>query len=180
MDQLYVFIDNSFLFIQGYKHVKVVARIPSTKKPQVNYSGLRNFVKQHGKIKRIVLVGSDLSGSLISTCQREGFEVVTLPKYPDIKTGHRKEKGIDQKIGWEIAKTIFTNKDPVQNKRIILCTGDKDFASILSDVQTSNWSFEVWLWKNSYSSAYVRQIEVFGTVRTLDSEWKQFIRIVNK
>ena len=33
MDQIYAFIDNSFLFIEGYKHVKASASIPTNKSP---------------------------------------------------------------------------------------------------------------------------------------------------
>lgn len=178
-DQLYVFLDNSFLFIEGYKHVHSVARLPLTKKPVFDYISFRRFVEKQGEIKRLVLVGSDLAGNLISSCQRAGFEVFTLPKHPDFKTGLLREKGVDQKIGWEVAKTIFTNKETVQNKKIILCTGDKDFASTLPDIHTANWSFELWLWHRSFSQTYARQVQVFGKIRELDSEWKQFIKIVD-
>jgi hypothetical protein len=178
-DQLYVFIDNSFLFIEGYKYVTAIAKLPPTKKPYIDYFGLKRFVEKHGEVKRMVLVGSELAGSLITNCQRAGFEVFTLPKYPDLKTGKVKEKGVDQKIGWEVAKTIFTNKEPVTNKKIILCTGDKDFASILSDIHTSNWGFELWLWHGSFSASFAGQVKVFATLRELDREWKHFIKIGN-
>jgi uncharacterized LabA/DUF88 family protein len=170
-DQLHVFIDNSFLFIEGYKHVKKVAKLPHDKKPYIDYFALKQFMETHGEVKRMVLVGSELAGSLITNCHRAGFEVFTLPEYPDIKTGQNKEKGVDQKIGWEVAKTIFTNK------KIVLCTGDKDFASILPDIHTSNWAFELWLWHGSFSPAFANQIKVFGTVREIDNEWKKFIKI---
>ena len=179
-NQLYVFIDNSFLFIQGYKHAYTRANIPANKKPYIDYGALKRFISESGDVKRVVLVGSELAGTLITTCQRAGFEVSTLPRYPDFKTGKTREKGVDQKIGWEVAKTIFTNKDPVTNKKIILCTGDKDFASVLTDIHTSNWGFELWLWQNSFSQAYAQQVNVFGTLRVLDNEWNKFIKITDK
>ncbi len=114
---------------------------------------------------------------MISKCQSAGFEVSTFPRYPDIKTGERKEKGIDLKIGWEIAKTIFTSRDSVQNKKVILCTGVKDFITILQDIHTCNWAFELWLWSKSYSPKFAEQIKVFGKVRALDSEWREFLKI---
>jgi hypothetical protein len=178
--QLYVFIDNSFLFLQGYKHVQNVANLGPTKHPYVDYLALRSFLLKQGELKRAVIVGSDLPGSMISKCQAAGFEVSTFPKYPEFKTGVLKEKGIDHKICWEIAKTIFTNKDPVPNKKIILCTGDKDFMTVLSDIHTSNWAFELWLWTNSYSPKFTQQVKVFGTVKVLDGEWKHFIKIGDK
>ena len=177
--EIYAFIDNSFLFIQGYKYVQKITKLPKNKKPQFNYLKFKSFLSKKGDIKRIVLVGSQLSGKLITTCQRNGFEVFTLPRYPDIRTGKYVEKGVDQKLGWEIAKTIFTNKESTESKKIILCTGDKDFASILSDIQTSSWSLEVLIWNNSMSSAYIRQVETLGTVQTLGEEWKNFIDIVD-
>lgn len=176
-DQLYVFVDNSFLFIQGYKHVRAVGSLPPNRKAYIDYVALKRFLEERGEVKRMVLVGSQLAGSIIQKCQRAGFEVWTLPRHADIKSGKTKEKGVDQKIGWEVAKTIFTNKDPVMNKKIILCTGDKDFASILSDIQTAGWAFELWLWRSSFSAAYAQQVEVFGTLRELDTEWKKFIKI---
>jgi hypothetical protein len=178
-DSTYVFLDNSFLFIQGYSHVKSRVSLPPGKKLFIDYFALRHFLAEHGEVKRVVLVGSDLAGSLISTCQMAGFEVHTFPKYPNYKTGKPEEKGIDQKICWEVAKTIFTNKDPLPNKKIILCTGDKDFMTLLPDIQTSNWSFELWLWKNSFSTIFTKQVEVFGKVKVLDGEWKKFIKIGN-
>jgi len=180
LDQLYVFIDNSFLFLQGYKHVQAVAKLPLGKHPYVDYLALRHFLQKQGELKRAVIVGSDLPGSMISKCQAAGFEVSTFPKYPDFKTGILREKGIDHKICWEIAKTIFTNKDPLPNKKIILCTGDKDFMTVLSDIHTSNWAFELWLWANSYSTKFAQQVKVFGSVRVLDREWNQFIKIGGK
>jgi len=179
-DQTYVFLDNSFLFLQGYKHVQAIAKLPPTKHPYVDYLALRHFLQQQGELKRAVIVGSDLPGTMISKCQAAGFEVYTFPKYPDAKDGGLKEKGIDHKICWEIAKSIFTNKDPVPNKKIILCTGDKDFMTVLSDIHTSNWAFELWLWTNSYSAKFVQQVKIFGTVRELDHEWKKFIKIGDK
>ncbi len=179
---IYAFIDNSFLFIQGYKHVKnsIGGAIPDNKTLRVDYFQLKNLISEAGNIRRLVLVGSNLSGTLISSCQKFGYDVFTLPRYPDIKTGKAKEKGVDQKIGWEIAKTIFTNKEPTINKKIILCSGDKDFIAILSDIYTINWEFELWLWKGSYSQAFASQVKVFGTLKILDNEWKRFIKIVDK
>ena len=177
---IYVFIDNSFLFIQGYRYVQAAIKLPANKKPQFNYSKFKTFLSQKGCIRRVVLVGSCLSGNLITSCQLNGFEVFTLPRYPNMQTGKKVEKGVDQKLGWEIAKTIFTSKDSPENKKIILCTGDKDFASILSDIQTSSWALEVLLWENSASLAYIQQIQVLGTVHKLGPEWKSFIDIVDK
>lgn len=117
---------------------------------------------------------------MISKCQSAGFEVYTFPRYPDIKTGQKKEKGVDQKICWEIAKTIFTNREPVQNKKIILCTGDKDFMAILQDIHTCNWAFELWLWRNSFSKQFADQVKIFGTITVLDDEWKRFLKIGDK
>lgn len=176
-DQLYIFIDNSFLFIEGYKHVRRATNIPTTKTPFVDYFSLRSYLNRVGEVRRVVICGSELPGSMISKCQSAGFEVFTFPRYPDIKSGEMKEKGIDHKIAWEIAKTIFTNRDPVQNKKIILCAGDKDFMPILQDIHTSNWGFELWLWANSFSKKFSDQVRVFGTVKVLDREWKNFLKV---
>jgi uncharacterized LabA/DUF88 family protein len=178
--ELYVFIDNSFLFAQGYKHVTNLAKLTPNNKLSIDYTGLRTFLSKHGDVKRAVIVGSNLAGNLITKCQLAGFNVYTFPKYPDLKSGNLKEKGIDHKICWEIAKTIFTNKDSALNKKIILCTGDKDFMTVLPDIQTSNWEFELWLWNNSFSPKFTDQVKVFGTIKVLDQEWKQFIKISNK
>jgi hypothetical protein len=177
MDDVYAFIDNSFLFIEGYKHVRAVTKLPPNKKPYIDYRALRTFIQKEGNLKRVVLVGSNLAGNLISGCQLAGFEVFTFPRYPDIRTGKDREKGIDQKIGWEVAKTIFTNKDTTANKKILLCTGDKDFMAVLPDIQTANWAFELWVWKNCCSPKYTLAVEVLGKVRLLDAEWKYFIKI---
>lgn len=176
-DQVYVFIDNSFLFIEGYKHVRKVTRLPSSKTPYVDYFSLRRYLNQSGDVRRAVICGSELPGSMISKCQSAGFEVYTFPRYPEIKSGEMKEKGVDHKIAWEIAKTIFTSRDPVQNKKIILCAGDKDFMTILQDIHTSNWAFELWLWADSFSKKFSAQVRVFGTVKVLDREWKNFLKV---
>ena len=36
-EELYVFVDNSFLYIEGYKHVNKVANTSGNKKPQIDY-----------------------------------------------------------------------------------------------------------------------------------------------
>ena len=59
--ELYVFIDYSFLFIQGYKFVLNSISLPSNKKPQLNYVKFKSFLSTLGDIKRIVLVGSELN-----------------------------------------------------------------------------------------------------------------------
>lgn len=178
-NELYVFIDNSFLYIEGYKYIKKeILKGNTQKKPQIDYQKLKKYIGEHGAIKRIVLVGSELAGNLITTCQTNGIEVFTLPKHPDIKSGTRREKGVDLKVGWEIAKTIFTNKDSIQNKKIIVCTGDKDFASIIPDIHTSNWSLELWLWNGSYSPKFADQIKTFGNIKAIDKDWKKFINLV--
>jgi hypothetical protein len=179
-DQVYFFIDNSFLFIEGYKHVRRATSIPSSKTPYIDYFSLRRYLNRSGDVRRAVICGSELPGSMISKCQSAGFEVFTFPPYPDIKSGEMKEKGIDHKIVWEIAKTIFTSRDPVQNKKVILCAGDKDFMTILQDIHTSNWGFELWLWANSFSKKFSNQVKVFGTVKVLDSEWKNFLKVGDK
>jgi len=179
-EQLYVFIDNSFLFIEGYKHVRRVTSIPVTKTPYVDYFMLKRFLLDSGEVRRAVICGSELPGSMISKCQSAGFEVFTFPRYPNIKTGKMEEKGVDHKICWEIAKTIFTNRDPVQNKKIILCAGDKDFMPILPDIHTSNWAFELWLWSNSFSQKFADQVNIFGTVTVLDAQWKKMFKVGDK
>jgi hypothetical protein len=179
-DEIYVFLDNSFLFIEGYKYVRNVTNIPASKTPYVDYFALRRFLQKFGDLRRAVICGAELPGSMISKCQSAGFEVFTFPRYPDIKTGTMKEKGVDQKICWEISKTIFTNREPVQNKKIILCTGDKDFITILQDIHTCNWAFELWLWPKSFSKPFADQVKVFGTIKTLDKDWRDFIKIGNK
>ena len=178
--ELYVFIDNSFMYIQGYKYVERAKKLPPNRKPQFNYLKFQKWLSPQGNIKRIVLVGSQLSGNMIANCQQNGFEVITLPRFPNTRTGKLKEKGVDQKLCWEIAKTIFTNKEPTSNKKIVLCTGDKDFASIFSDIQTSSWALDVIVWENAVSKAYIRQAEVFGKVQIIGKEWQNFIDIVDK
>ena len=179
MEDVYVFLDNTFLFIQGYKHVQKVANLPQNKKPSFNYGNFRKFVSKFGTVKRMVLAGSQLPGNLITICQRSGFEVFTLPRYPNIASGKMQEKGVDQKLVWEIAKTIFTNKEATVNKKIILCSGDKDFMPLLPDIQTSGWSLEVWMWNNSYSPSFQTAVSTFGEMIALDDEWKQFIDIID-
>jgi hypothetical protein len=181
MKELYVFIDNSFLFIQGYKHALKVTKLPpnGNQKPQINYGDLKKFIEQHedGKIKRISLVGSNLSGKLVSNCQRIGYDIVPLPHFTNFKKG-MEEKGVDQKLVWEIAKTIFTNKLPTVEKKIVLCSGDKDFMSIFKDIQTTNWSLSVWVWGNAYSRIYEEAVQSFGEIHKIDIYWKEFIKIV--
>ena len=177
---LYVFVDNSFMYIQGYSLVKRDITLPSNRKPQFNYFKFQKWLSLQGNIKRIVLVGSNLSGNLIANCQQRGFEVITLPRFLDKLTDKEKEKGVDQRLCWEIAKTIFTNKEPTSNKKIVLCTGDKDFASIFNDIQTSSWALDVIVWENAVSKAFVRQTEVFGQVQIIGKEWRRFIDIVDK
>ena len=175
MNQLYVFIDSSFLFTEGCKRARKALGLPPTRKPLVDYVALRRFLERSGELKKLVFTGSDLPGTLISQCQMAGFDVQTSFKYPDRKTGKKRQKGVAHKICWEIAKTVFTGNGNGANRRIILCTGNKDLMAVLPDIHGSNWAVELWLWKNSFSRQYVDQVHFFGTVRVLDKEWKKFM-----
>ena len=86
-EELYVFIDNSFLYIEGYRFVNQVAKTHGKRKPQVDYSKFVKFIEKFGDPRRIVLVGSELAGNLITNCQRAGIEVHTLPQISRFQNG---------------------------------------------------------------------------------------------
>ena len=174
----HLFIDNSFFFVEGYKHAESISNLPNNKKPTINYNKVRLFFdEKYPDIKRRVIVGSNLAGNLISTLQGNSFEVFTLPKYFDRTSGKKKERGVDHKLIWEIAKTLFTGHDP-ERRRIVLCSGDRDFQPIFPDIMTCSCDLDVYVWKNAYSKQYREIIQSFGSVFELNDEWKKFIEIV--
>lgn len=181
-DNLYIFIDNSFLFIQGYKFVKSEIGKNNQKQPVLNYKKLKDCFCKYGNVKQIVLVGSNLSGTIINNCQILNFDVYTYSKSTYKIDGKfiSKEKGVDLKLAWELSKVIFTNKDTTKNKKIILCTGDRDFLPVLSDIKTAGWELEVWTWGNSYSKEYTEKVSAHGVIKNLDNDWKQIFDLKDK
>lgn len=174
----HLFIDNSFFFVEGYKHVKSTFNIPDNKKTTMNYNKVRQFFdEKYDDIKRRVIAGSNLPGNLIATLQRNSFEVFTQPKFFDRASGKNKERGVDHKLIWEIAKTLFTGHDS-ERMRIVLCSGDRDFQPIFPDIMTCSCDLDVYVWKNAYSKQYKEIIQSFGKVFELNDEWRRFIDIV--
>jgi len=177
----HLFIDNSFFFVEGYKHALKECGQPKNCKPQLNYPKAKDYFdkKCNGDIRRRVIVGSALSGNIITSLQRNSFEVFTLPKYPDLRTGKNRERGVDHKLIWEIGKTVFSERRDSSHIRIILCTGDKDFLPIFPDLLTAGCSLDVYVWAGTYSRQYKDQVDSSGgKIYELNEDWKKFIDII--
>jgi len=174
----HLFIDNSFLYIEGYKYARKRCA-PQSIIPSINYKKLRDFFdEKDDKIVHRTLVGSELAGTLITSAQRNGFYPFTLPKYKDFN-GRMRERGVDHKLIWEIAKSVYTRHDRERIK-IILCSGDRDFQPIFPDLRTADCDLDVYVWKGAYSSEYIEQVNSFGKIYELNEEWSKFIEIKSK
>lgn len=59
---------------------------------------------------------------------------------------YNKEKGLDMRLGLDIAKLAFRVKTP---GIIAIVAGDADYEPVIKDMKEAGWTVEVWYWENA-------------------------------
>lgn len=145
-DKVYVFVDNSNLWIEGKKISGRGSRprVPSNRLYRIEY----------GKLLQHVLDGRDLADvpklygsepppndSVWKIIRSKGFDVKVFKR-----NIFNKEKGVDMRMGLDIGKLVLTTKPATS---IVIVAGDADFIQVVDDAHAEGWKVEVWYWSNA-------------------------------
>lgn len=140
---VYVFVDNSNVWIEGKK---VAGRsmnppVPSNYNYRIEYGRLLNHVLEGRPMgAEPQLYGSEppQNDSVWQMIRSKGFDVQVFRR-----NIFNKEKGVDMKMGIDITKLILGVSEP---GTIVIVAGDADFLPVIEEVQAKGWLAEIWYW----------------------------------
>jgi uncharacterized LabA/DUF88 family protein len=146
VSDLYVFVDNSNVWIQGkvIAGKKATPPLPSNALYRIDYGKLLLHVLD-GRLmtKEPKLYGSEPppNDSVWNMIRSQGFDVQVFRR-----NVFNKEKGVDMKMGLDIQRLIFTERQP---GTVAIVAGDADFIPVIDELQQAGWTAEVWYWSSA-------------------------------
>jgi uncharacterized LabA/DUF88 family protein len=145
---IYVFVDNSNLWIEGKKASGKTKNppIPSNGSYRVEYGKLLNHILDNRPLGDVPkLYGSEPppTDSVWKIIKAKGFDVKVFQR-----NIFNKEKGVDMKMGIDVTKLILQVSPP---SIIALVVGDADFLPVIEEAKNVGWETEVWYWDNAAS-----------------------------
>jgi hypothetical protein len=153
--KLYVYIDNSNLFIEGQRlaAVKVgyatdiwdaMQRNVFDFRWNIDYGKLHSFFSDlGGELASVKLWGSiPPNDSFWKLVESKGFLVRTFERSPS------GEKKVDTAIVHQITKDVYSGFIPKAESTIILVAGDKDFVPLIEDLTTEGYSIYIAFWNH--------------------------------
>jgi uncharacterized LabA/DUF88 family protein len=140
---LYVFVDNSNLWIEGKKVSgrKGTPPVPSNYNYRVEYGKLLKHIVGTRKLADVPkLYGSEPppNDSVWKMIKSKGFDVQVFKR-----NIFNKEKGVDMKMGIDVTKLTLQVSPP---QTIALVCGDADFVPVVEQAHEQGWKVEVWYW----------------------------------
>ena len=154
----FIYIDNSNLFIEGQR-ASAIKRGDNSGQTldhdyRIDYGKLYTFVTQNGddEISRVLLVGSrpPPNDSLWAFAESVGFELIIRNR-----NAANKEKGVDTALAHEMASDAYCGDGPA-NHKILLVSGDGDFAPPVEVLVKAGFIIEVVFWTRA--SAELKQV----------------------
>ncbi|CAG8573142.1 7830_t:CDS:2 [Ambispora gerdemannii] len=157
---VYVFVDNSNLFIEGKYTVGRIERADIFDYQRNSYQ-LNQLYIDHGRSDPVI-VGSrpPPNDSLWDRMKNQGFSVTVYDRVAN------KEKKVDMEVGNSIVDSIYINDPGV----ILLIAGDGDYYPSLTRALDRNWKIEVWFWSSGISGDLKKKSFVYH----LDDFYRRF------
>jgi uncharacterized LabA/DUF88 family protein len=160
---LYIFVDNSNLFIQGRYTVGYHEGIGSFDETEncmyfgdlsIDYGQLLEKIRGERDLGNALLVGSKPpdTDSVWRHATEKGFEVKVYDK-----NFLGCEKKVDMKIGTAITRTVSTKSCGT----IALVAGNGDFEPALEIAQQDGWNIEIWFWRRGMKYDTIDMIFLF-------------------
>lgn len=154
MQKLFVYIDNSNLFIEGQR-LSAVRRGYATDiydaqdrkvfdfQWNIDYGKLHKFLTEQGtELAAVKLWGSiPPHDSFWKMVEQSGFEVRTFQR-----SASGREKKVDVAIAHQITKDAYSGVVPKQEGVIVLVAGDRDFVPVVEDLRAEGFTFHVVFW----------------------------------
>ena len=146
MEEVFVFVDNSNLWIEGKKVSGRSQRpsLPSNRNYRVEYGRLLEHIRQGRNLGDVPkLYGSEPppNDSVWKVIESRGFNVQVFRR-----NIFNKEKGVDMKMGLDVVKLALLRKPP---QTIAMVAGDADFVPVIQEARGEGWKVEVWYWSNA-------------------------------
>ncbi len=147
MSEVFIFVDNSNIWIEG-KRISGSMKSPPVDMNyyyRIEYGCLLTHVCEGRNLGAMPqLYGSEPppNDSVWKMIRSKGYDVNVFKR-----NFFGKEKGVDMRMGMDVAKLIFRQK-PRKDDTIIIIAGDADFLPVIEDSQAEGWTVEVWYWSN--------------------------------
>ncbi len=155
--KLFVFVDNSNLFIEGQRLAAVrsgfaVDIVDASNRHifdfswNIDYGKLHAFLSnQGGELTSVKLWGSiPPSDTFWKMVEQKGFDVRTFQRG---QSGQ--EKKVDVAIAHQLTKDVYTGKIKKEESIIILVAGDKDFVPVVEDLVSEGYTIHIAFWNNA-------------------------------
>ncbi len=147
MSDVYLFVDNSNIWIEGKKASgrQKTPPVPSNYNYRIEYGDLLKHVMEGRSLGAIPqLYGSEPppNDSVWRMIESKGYDVNVFKR-----NFFGKEKGVDMRLGLDVAKLIY--RPPSKKGVLILVAGDADFVPVVEDAKAEGWTVEVWYWSNA-------------------------------
>lgn len=143
MADVYVFVDNSNVWIEGKKASGQKKGIPSNYRYRIEYGQLLQHVLDGRTLAAVPkLYGSEPppNDSVWKIIRSQGFDVRVFKR-----NIFNREKGVDMRMGLDISRLVLTAKQPAT---VVMVAGDADFVPVVDDVHDAGWKIEAWYWSN--------------------------------
>lgn len=145
-EKVYIFVDNSNLWIEGKKVSgrRSKPSVPSNRFYRVDYGRLLQYVLDDRELAAVPkLYGSEPppNDSVWNMIRSKGFDVKVFKR-----NIFNKEKGVDMRMGLDIGKLVLTTKPKAT---VAIVAGDADFIQAVDDAHAEGWKVEVWYWSNA-------------------------------
>jgi uncharacterized LabA/DUF88 family protein len=142
---VYVFVDNSNVWIEGKKISGQQGRppVPSNYRYRIEYGKLLQHVLDGRELVAVPrLYGSEPppNDSVWNIIRAQGFDVKVFKR-----NIFNREKGVDMRMGLDIGRLVLTEKSAAT---VVIVAGDADFVQVVEDVHGAGWKAEVWYWSN--------------------------------
>ncbi|KXS16040.1 hypothetical protein M427DRAFT_145305 [Gonapodya prolifera JEL478] len=155
---VYLFIDNSNIWIEAKKTVPQLLELPV---PEL--SPLRI---EYGKLVDVILRGRQLGkrGLLVGSKPPDADTIwPKFEKYLEVRTRDRnsqnKEKGIDVELAMRAAQVVL--QEP-QKGTILFIAGDGDYVPVVEMADCNGWKAEFWFW--SHCNIDFKEMGIFNSL----------------
>jgi hypothetical protein len=179
---LFVYVDNSNVWIEGMRINAVKKGLASTVQDAMDrkvvdqswtydFGALYREVCPDGeKIGRSSLFGSrpPANDSLWEMARSEGFEVFTFDR-----NFKNKEKEVDVAISVQIVEDSFQHMKPERGDRVVLVSGDRDYAPVVESLSRRSIHTSVVFWEHA-TAVHLR--EVVDRFEPLDDVFERISR----
>ena len=179
-EQVYVFVDDSNLWIEGQKYKARELKLQGTEhdpRYRVDLGKFLDLVVGNRSVVEAHLYGSKPppNDSVWKAARERNYVVKVFDRAGGIPRGREKE--VDMAMGVDITKAACKcEQDHKDDTTFIIVTGDRDFKSPVEGVMEEGVKVELWGWKHGISIQYrklANESSLF-TLNTLDDIASEF------